>query len=250
VIPATAGWGKAPQSEFEVTPTGVKGNPPITQHLYSPGKADLRTTPVFKVNYAQPGRFSVHVDEVSTKTTLRFVLDGQTAGEVVLDPVPPTDPNVKPEYEKTELKPQWNIYQARFNKDYGIDVPAGAHEIRLEVPDGDWISLSSLTLERYRSSRYPDLQLYALGNGKAAIFWAHNAAHNWKNVADKKEIAPIRGAQTALRGLPAGRYVVEWWDTWQGAVQSRQTLETKDGTLPLRLPDLSSDLAARVMPQP
>lgn len=247
-VPASSGWGKAKQSDFIVTPLGIKGDAAVTQHLYGPGKADLRTTPVFHVNYAQPGRFTMRVDEVSSKSTLRFVLDGVAVRDVILDPAPPTDPKVKPEYETTEFKAEWNIHQARFNKEYSIEVPKGEHAIRLEAADGDWLSLISLTVENYRSSRSPEMQLYALGNGKSAIFWAHNAAHNWRNVADKKVIAPIRGAQTALRGLPDGRYAVEWWDTWKGEVTARTTFTSKAGVLRLRLPDIATDLAARVTP--
>lgn len=246
IIPTTSGWGKARSEEFFVGPLGVKGNAAVTQYLYSTGKADLRTVPVFKVNFARPGQFIVRVDEVSAKTTLRFLLNGRPVREVVFDPAPPADPKVKPEYESTEFKPQWNMYQARFNKDYAIEVPAGTHEIGLDVVAGDWLSLGQITLSNYRSSNFPDMHLYALSNGKGAIFWAHNAAHNWKNVLEKKEIKTVRAARTSISGLPDGAYNIEWWDTWKGAPLSRQTVRSQNGTLPLAVPAVATDVAARI----
>ncbi|HEY0073976.1 MAG TPA: DUF5060 domain-containing protein [Abditibacteriaceae bacterium] len=246
VIPTTAGWGKAKSEEFQIGPLGVKGSAPMTQYLYSAGKADLRSVPRFKVNFARPGQFSVRVDEVSTKTTLRFLLDGKPIRDVVLDPVPPADPKVKPEYESTELRPQWNSYQARFNKGYAIEVPAGQHEVGLDVIAGDWLSLGQITLTNYRSSNYPDLHLYALGNGKGAIFWAHNAAHNWKNVLEKKQMKTVRSSRTSIPGLPEGIYNIEWWDTWKGVAISRQTGRSENGNLPINLPEITTDVAARI----
>jgi hypothetical protein len=59
------------------------------------------------------------------------------------------------------------------------------------------------------------VNLYGLTNGKGAVLWAQNALHNWKNVADRKSIPVIQGAVTTVRGLPSGRYTIEWWDTWK-----------------------------------
>lgn len=246
VLPATSGWGRSGDTEFILQPGGVAGSKALPQFLYGPAKVDLRTTPTFRVKFDRPGRFVVRVETVSDRGRLRLLLDGKPVLDQTLSAVPPQDPAVKPEYEATEFKPEYGIYQARFQREYGIEVPAGEHRITVENAEGDWLSIGGLTLTGYRSSRYPALNLYGLTNGKEAILWAQNAQHYWKNLFEKKPILPITGAETVVRGLPAGRYTVEWWDTWQGKVVSREVAESRDGALTLRLPDISTDMAARI----
>jgi hypothetical protein len=95
----------------------------------------------------------------------------------------------------------------------------------------------------------PGLTVYAVTHAGQAALWAQNPNHNWKSVFEKQPVQPVLGATVTLQGLPAGRYSVEWWDTWQGGVTNRETAEgTADG-LPLRLPKLDTDLAARIRPE-
>ncbi len=192
VLPAKGPWGRPPQDEFTLTPEQGAEDAVLPQFLYSPGKPGERTTPVFHFTFDRPGRFQVRVDQVSDHVNLRFVLDGQTARDLTLSAVPPTDPSVKPEYAQTELSQEWKIYQARFGKDYGIDVPAGTHSVRLEVTEGDWLSLENYSLTGYQTVERPaPLNLYGLYNGHMAILWAQNAKHNWKNLFYKKPVPPV-----------------------------------------------------------
>ena len=177
---------------------------------------------------------------------LRFLLDGQLAREVALSANPPKDASAKPEYEKTDFRAEYGIYQAILNKDYEIEVPAGAHDIRLEVTEGDWLSVSRYTLTNYTSSRYVNVQCYGMTNGETAVLWIHNADHNWRSVLEGKTIPAIEGAETTLRGLRPGEYTCEWWDTWQGkAGQSMPCVSTGTG-LRLAAPTLTTDVAARI----
>lgn len=242
-------WGKAAQSEFVVTPSGIEGHPVVTAFLYSPGKAEMRTTPTFRVDYAQRGRFTVRVNEVSVSSRIQFLLDGKLAREITLDATPPSDPKIKPEYESTQLSPEWKTYRAHFNKEYSIDVPAGARTISLANVEGDWASLDSITLQNYRSSRYPNVDVYGSQQGRNAILWIQNADHNWKNVAAKTPIATIENMVLTVRNVPAGSYSVEWFDTWRGAVSRTETATSKNSALLLKVPPLSSDVAVRIVPR-
>src|SRR5579884_2739461 len=248
-LPVNSGWGKNNFAEFTITPQGLAGSATLPQYLYSPGKADLRTTPTFHVRFTHPGRFIVRVNEVSTFARIRFLLDGRPVREIALAAAPSSDPNVKPEYEKTEQNKQYGNWVAQYHKDYGIEVPAGEHAITLDNVEGDWASLERITLTGYRSSRYPQMNLYALSNGRQAILWAQNALHNWKNVAEKKPIPAISGAETVVHGLPDGRYRIEWWDTWRGEVTGHQTAVCQGHALPLSLPDIPTDVAAHILPE-
>ena len=204
---------------------------------------------MFRFNFDRPGRFQLRVDRVSDYVNLRFILDGQTARDLRLSAAPSKDTNAIPEYAETELSQEWKVYQARFGKDYGIDVPAGAHALRLEVTEGDWISLESYCLTGFQTvERHAPLNLYGLHNGRMAILWAQNAAHNWKNAFDKKPVAPVPSTRLSCGGLPAGAYVVEWWDTWKGEMTRKETVATSADEITLVLLELNTDLAARILP--
>ncbi|HEX2949987.1 MAG TPA: DUF5060 domain-containing protein, partial [Armatimonadota bacterium] len=112
ILPAAGSWGKASESELTILPYGVKGNSIVPGYLYSVGKQDLRTPFIFHVDYSQAGQFILRVNTVSSQCRLCVMLDGKILREIPISAVPPTDTNVKPEYERTEFKPEWNIYQA------------------------------------------------------------------------------------------------------------------------------------------
>jgi hypothetical protein len=247
-LPAKGEWGRSAATEFNLSAERGAGGASLPKFLYSPAKPAERTTPVFRFDFDRAGRFAVKVDTVSDLAKLRFVLDGKTAGEFTLSARPPKDPAAKPDYEKTELNKQWSTYQARFGKDYGIDVPAGKHALRLEVTEGDWASVESYTLTGFATAtRALPLNLYGLLGPDMALLWAQNSEHHWKNVFEKKPIAPVGSTAIELRGLKAGDWTVEWWDTWRGAVVRMEPATSTGGTVRLRLPDLETDVAARVI---
>ncbi len=250
VLSPACAWEKCPTEEFTISPRRGACGAALPGFLYSPAKPELRTRPAFHVDFEQPGRFEVLVDGVSASATLRFLLDGATAHELTLSAAPPADPNVKPDYESTEFKPEYGIHQARFNKSCGLDVPAGKHTILLEVTEGDWLSVSSYTLTGYSSNRFPKMNLYGLRRGGRALLWAQNADHHWKNVFEKKSIASIQGAITAVHGLPDGEYTIAWYDTWKGELTKTETANSTDGVLPLAFPDIATDIAAKILPKP
>ena len=111
------------------------------------------------------------------------------------------------------------------------------------------MSVSSYyAIKNYRSSRYAQVNLYGTVCGREAVIWAQNPAHNWKNVLDKKPIAPLIGANVALRGLPAGRYTLTWWDTESGVPLKTETADCNANGLLLRLPPLERDAALHILP--
>ena len=246
-IGATGGWGKVPVSDFTISPQGTLSDGMIPTFLYGTGKAELRTTPTFHFTRSTSGQFTVHINEVSDRARLRLLLDGKLAREIDLNATPSSDPVRRQDYEKTTLRKEYNNYLAVFNKDYGIDVPAGAHTVTLEVTEGDWASIGGIMLSNYRSSRYPLIDLYGRTNGKVAIVWAQNALHNWKRVYEKKSVPMIAESETVLHGLPSGSYTVEWWDTEKGGILRKEKAVSKDGLLTLHLPALAADVAARIV---
>ena len=117
------------------------------------------------------------------------------------------------------------------------------------MTEGDWVSFESYSLTGYQTvERAAPLNLYGLHNGRMAILWAQNAAHNWKNLFDKKPITPVPSTKLSCSGLPAGSYIVEWWDTWKGGMTRKEPVSSGAGGITLVLPELETDLAARIMP--
>lgn len=247
--PAKGPWGRPSQSEFTLTADPLAEGAELPQFLYSPAKPAERSTPVFRFNFDRPGRFQVRVDRVSDFVNLRFVLDDKIARDLSLSAAPPKDTNATPEYAQTELSQEWKVFQARFGKDYGIDVPVGAHSLRLEVTQGDWISFESYSLTGYQEvERSAPLNLYGLHNGRMAILWAQNTEHNWKNLFDKKRIHPAPPTRLVCSALPAGSYIVEWWDTWKGGMTRKEPVSSTADGITLVLPELETDVAARIVP--
>jgi hypothetical protein len=247
-VPASGAWGKADAADYNVMPDGKASANRIPSYLYSPTKAELRTTPTFHVRYTQPGRFVLQVHEVSASAHLVISLDGQPAREIDFNASPPADKSARPEYARTEFEPQYGIYKATYDKEYSIDVSAGDHTITLAVTAGDWINLAGITLTNYRSSRYVDANVYGMTDGKMAILWAQNPAHNWQNVAAKKEIAPLRDLELKVSGLHPGRYAISWWNTETGMITAREERTATADGLTLRLPAIATDVAAQITP--
>ncbi len=241
-------WGKASTTDFVITPLGGSGNAPLPGFLYGPYKPDLRVPLVFKVNYDHSDRFALRVNSVSSKATFQIAVDGKVLRETALSAVPPEDKSVQPEYESTELLPEYNSYRATFNKVYDVEVPAGEHTITVDVTDGDWLSVAEFVFAGYVSNRYPKLNTCGITNGTVALLWAQNAEHNWRNVRDNIPVSPIPNCTTVVRGLADGDYACIWYDTWTGTDIRQDTAKCAAGALTLTIPPIEKDLAVIMQP--
>jgi hypothetical protein len=250
VVAPTGQWGKSPASEFTITPREGASAQTLPLYVYGASKPELRAPLVFHVDYTAPGRFAVKVNAVSLSAHLRISVDGAAVLDKPLFATPPEKGGPAAEYESTELRPEYGIYQAKFNKSYGVDVPAGKHALSVEVLEGDWLSVAAYEFHGYVSSRFPHLNLYGVSNGAKAYLWAQNGEHNWLNRKNGAAIPAIVGAKTVLHGLPDGAYTCTWWDTWKGEKGKQEKLTAQGGALTLPLPELATDVAAALEPAP
>ncbi len=77
--------------------------------------------------------------------------------------------------------------------------------------------------------------------------WIQNTQHTWKKVVAGSSISPLSGSVT-LSQVPAGRYQVEWWNTYleSNAIFHTETV-TSDGSLSLSLPAaIRDDVALKI----
>ena len=82
------------------------------------------------------------------------------------------------------------------------------------------------------------LNRYALSNGQIAVLYLHH--YRGYDSATKGEVFFVTG------GGP-GRYEVQWYDTAEGRVVKTEQVETDSGVLELQCPEVTTDLAAKVM---
>jgi hypothetical protein len=56
-------------------------------------------------------------------------------------------------------------------------------------------------------------------------------------------------SRIALDGFADGAYTVEWWETWKGKPARTEKATARAGKLTLTLPELKTDLAAKIRKQ-
>jgi len=93
----------------------------------------------------------------------------------------------------------------------------------------------------------PSPRVYGIVNGRTAFAWVQNPESNWKNLYEKKPVAPLRQIELTLLDLSAGNYNVQWWDTWKGEIVRREEAQCAAGTLRLGLGELQKDIALQVL---
>ena len=246
VIAATGGWEVNPVKEYALDPVDGAQGKALPKFLFGPWKSDLRVPLVLNVSFEQPGRVELRVSDVSSLAQLEFRLDGAPVRTHRLSALPQGPDNPTPEYASTRLRPEYSSYQATFQKWYGLDVPAGRHTITVDATDGDWAGVEEYAFRGYVSDRYLNAFSAGLSNMTSALVWIHNAAHHWKNVAEGATIAPLPGSVLTIPGMADGEYTCRFWDTWKGESAGEKSAASVNGTLPLRLPEIATDLAVQI----
>ncbi len=97
------------------------------------------------------------------------------------------------------------------------------------------------------STKSPALNVYGISNGRLAFAWVQNPASNWNSLYEKREVSPVRGAELLVRNMPAGKYSVEWFDTYKGETGGKTQVYCQNGEVQLSVPELATDIAAIVI---
>ena len=91
------------------------------------------------------------------------------------------------------------------------------------------------------------LAAISLQNETKAYVWVYDTA--LLNPSQERPVLPPEEALVILSGLKPGKYVAEFWDTYQGQVIRTSPAEAKgDGTLALSIPKVDRDLACKIRP--
>ena len=98
-----------------------------------------------------------------------------------------------------------------------------------------------------------EVRVLALANAsrRRVLAWVQHREHTWRRVIEEKRRTRPLSGWLDTPDLPAGRYVVEWWNTRSGTVEGRATRDHGGGALRLSWPrPLASDVAVKVGPAP
>ncbi len=238
-----SGFRKPAANVFAVSDEGAVSNADeVLSPLHGGGHRDLVNPPTFEVTYPADGAFVIHVDKVSNGGLLKIFIDGQLALEKPL-------PCGEGQGKSWKYVAQWKLWESTYDADVSVPVKAGARRIRVENQGKDWVSVTRYVFTGCRTRERQEVLCYALAAPGAAVAWIQNGESTWVNHAQHAgEIRPFPAGAYTLDGFADGDYAVEWWETWKGAPQRRETVRAAGGKLTLNPGSVATDLAAKIVP--
>jgi hypothetical protein len=240
VITSALPWGRAHGEPIEVLANGQPTRA-LPQYLYGPRKSAYRTPTVLRVDLPRATTMIVRVAKVSDHATMRVLVDGAPKQDFFFSALPGA-----PGQKKTAMN-EHKLFEAEFDLDCPIELPAGKHDIGLAIVGGDWLTVQSVRFVDAKSSKIADLHVLALHDRASGetLAWLRDPASNWQNDRAK---TPPRTITDARVKLPVGRdatYVVEWWDTRTGKIVQTDHVKPDQATLMLSAPPVHRDIALR-----
>jgi hypothetical protein len=199
---------------------------------------DLHNPATFRVNYPKDSEFVVVVTGVSGHggANLKILVDGiQVLAKDFAD---------RDEDDTRTI--------TTYNGKYSVSVTRGPHEITVVNDGNDWLYVG-YRLPDYWFRTNPGLKVYGLCTdlpepGQVAGFlWIKSERYTWYNHNQGEEFSPVVPARLTLADMPEGKYRVEWWDTYTGQMTPGPTLTSTHGQLTLLLPEITKDIACKLM---
>jgi hypothetical protein len=130
---------------------------------------------------------------------------------------------------------------ATVNQSYSVEIPAGAHSLRVDNTGTDWISIKSYTFSGIGSA--VDAYVLASPDRDFLSAWVINHAYNHSNVKAKGLPTPVKGATLNIEQVRNGSYMASWYNCINGALVKTESVMVLQGRLQLPIPDLDWDLA-------
>lgn len=110
-------------------------------YLYGPAKPDLRSPMTIAVNLHAPATLTLTVGTVSTAARLVVRSRDEQLWAQDFTPGPGDGP-----WKQVVFKPEWNVYQNIYDRPYDLPLPAGQYPLTIDNVQGDWMTLTALTL--------------------------------------------------------------------------------------------------------
>jgi hypothetical protein len=109
------------------------------------------------------------------------------------------------------------------------------------------VPFTTAGLEKTGAKAGDGLRVLGLQGKDSAWLWLSDPRATWWNIVVEEETPPeVRGAALEVAGLAAGSYRVTWWDTRRGKTVKEEKSSAAKGTLRLRVPAFSRDIACKI----
>lgn len=241
-ISAKEVWGETSYGEFTVEKNGDLTGGVLNHYLHGTTKQNIRIEPVIHVDYPVDGEIIIYVGGVSQEAHLVVAIDGKE----VLSKEFLAGPGEGP-WKNSFFRKDTKVYQCYYGTTETINIPKGAHTIRIYNTGKDWIGIKRVVLTNYKASDVADARVTGIIVGEDMLFWIQNKAYNWFDVAQMKiEPEGIKESYFSLSDIEDGAYEILWYDTFTGVVTSREKIEALNGRSAIKVPDFSKDIACRI----
>jgi hypothetical protein len=192
-------WEDAPLPVWP--PLGLNG------YLYGSAKKELQRTLRITGGLEQGGSLGLHVDSVSSEAVLEVSADGKQVFSHHFKPGPGLG-----EWKKSDFKPEWKIYQGLYDRVYEAKLPVGTQSLEIRVTDGDWLTLTGLSLDlKGRRTEIPcSGRAWGVDPGALALDTDGQVPASFIKGASARLLLPPLKPWLELRGQGVGIMVGEW----------------------------------------
>lgn len=133
----------------------------------------------------------------------------------------------------------------QYNGEYTVEIPAGKHTLVVKNIGNDWMFVSYVLEQAVRQTDLP-LRVFGLQGKNTTLLYIEHTQHTWYQVNVVKR-PPVPAPPSELHlPLPAGRYRVQYWDTYEGTIEQTQDVTISRNWLTIKLPVVSKDIALKV----
>ena len=217
ITPVISAWGGLADTLLTITTAGTvtPAGAQLSQFLYgSTWNTQFRRPPVFQVNYPAAGPFTVQTNgNTGQNPKIAIWLDGVKVFE----------------------------QNAQINQSYTINVPAGAHTIKVDNTGTDWIGIAAYVFAGLGSA--VDAYVLKSADSKQIAGWALNNRYNHDYIGAHGLPPAAQGALLTVPGVANGSYLAKYYDCLTGAFLAQEALTATNDQLTFVLPDLLWDVA-------
>jgi len=192
---------------------------------------DLHNPVTFEMDVPDDSEFGIRVDGVSGHGGAKLV--------VTVDGTKVIDEDFADNDQGTETLMQ-------YNRVYPVPLRKGRHTVVVENTGNDWFYVAYILPWR---TTIPALRVSGLLGETRALAWIQNQRATWSRMTTGEQPTAVEGAQLRL-AVPAGKWQVEWFDTWAGEAITQQSLPVGDDGLTISLPPIATDLALKLVQEP
>jgi hypothetical protein len=227
-------WEKASKDEFMIKSDGVVTNKSyFNAFLFGKSKPQMRTSPVITVRNETPLKLVIKINRVSDDNILRVSINNSQVMAVSV---------CARDFGSKKYMEQYKIFQADVETEYSVNVPEGDNDITIENTGKDWMRIESITIENFLSPSLAPVFVSGVQGKSSAYIWLKNRNYGYKN----PDAGPVAESYMEIGGFLPGRYVIEYFDTYDGKFTDKKDYIVDTDTLRLDIPELKTDMAVRI----